>query len=111
MMADRKKIPPKNQSQMYILFLKENTDPNMLKRRISETGGKTFQYFSHQSIILSELDVKAAESLKGFEGIKHIGPVTFNTRVRKLTIKTDSTGRPLWDYKVDDNNNLYRIKR
>ena len=110
MTADRKKLQTENQTQMYILFLNEGANPDNIRRKIIEIGGQPFQYLAKQSVLLAQLPVQVADVLKNMSEIKHLGPVSHTTRVRKLSVKTNANGKPLWQYKVDDNNNIYMVK-
>ena len=110
MEVDRKKIESDDQIQMYILFLEEKFDPNAIQRKILELDGQPTLYLPKQAIMCAQIKVKTAEVLKAVSGIKNISPISYDSKIRKLKVKTDSSGQPLWHYKVDDKNNIYIVK-
>ena len=109
-MIEKKQIQPAADLQTYIIFLKDEKYFETVKKTITALGGQTLQQFSGMRILLAHLRVKTADQLKMVVGVKHTGPVSITNRIRRLQIKIDEDGNPLWRYKVDAHNRIVRIK-
>lgn len=106
---ERTVLQSADELQMYVIFIAKNANQNYVKKRILELGGQVSLHLQKQSIMLALLQVNAEELLKQHVDVNHIGAVSFNNRIRKLKIKTGVDGKPLWTYKVDNNNNIRRV--
>ncbi len=94
---------------MYIVFLKDEKYLILVKRTIEALGGQILQQLPQMRILLARLRVNTADKLKTVEGVKHAGPVTLISRVRRLQVRTDKNGDPQWHYRVDARNRIVRI--
>jgi hypothetical protein len=106
----RRSIASPDQMQMCILFLQTASDANAVQREILRLGGKPTLFLPRQAVMCVLVRTDAADALKGLKGVRHVGPGSFTSRVRKLTVRTDSNGKPLWRYELDDNNNIRMVR-
>lgn len=106
----RRKVASADELQMCILFLERGFSANTIQREILKLGGKPTLYLPGQGVMCAQIRTSAVAALKGVMGIRHVSPGFFKSRVRKLTVKTDSQGKALWRYEVDDRNNIHMVK-
>lgn len=89
--------------QMHAVILRPGGSKRAVGAQIGGIGGEVVSDIGHRHALLANLTLDQAMALSNDSQVKLVAPVGMNHEVRRLRVRLDSAGRPLWRYETRGN--------